>query len=104
MSKITEEEIQKYIKPRNPDTGVDAITEEDLRKIDKDKLKKLKTEPYGPYSYLVDVDTNERLYYRYWQYVPCKKTLNKPSFAGRQFALGIVVDEIIFSDGVWFQL
>ena len=99
MNRLTEEEIQKYIKEANSDTGVKAITREMLEKIDLDTVRdfvrdgdRLKT-PEGEQVYKLERFTPRSGSYAF-----------KPSFAGSQILIGkeLGTRELYFSDGRWF--
>lgn len=97
MSKLTIEEIEKYIKPANEETGVKAITREMLEAIDLDNVREvvrdgdfIKT-PEGVTTYKLDRFTPRSGSYAF-----------KPSFAGSQVLLGREGRELHFSNGRWF--
>lgn len=97
MKKLTDEEINKYLLPKNNETGVDAITKDMLKQIDKSELEIL----YREGDFLIDSRGCAK--YKYDSFTPkAWSHYLKPSFAGRQFALGMVDGEIIFSNGQWF--
>ena len=99
MNKLTEQEILKYIKPRNGATGVDGITREELEAIDLDSVPEvIKAGNEGKIFGL----NGEKLY-KYDNFTPrANSHYFKPSFAGRQVLLGRTGRELHFSNGRWF--
>jgi len=97
MNKLTAEEANKYIKPANKSTGVDAITKESLENIDLDKVPEVVKhrdrirDTEGVQLYKLDRFTPRSGSYAF-----------KPSFAGRQVLLGKSGRDLFFSDGRWF--
>ena len=97
MTKLTEEEIQKYIKPENKSTGVDAITYEMLASIDIDKVPLLTRNEDV-------VTTSAGVKFKLDRFIPrIGSYFFKPSFAGTQVLIGKYADgTLLFSNGVWF--
>ena len=97
MNKLTEEEILNYIKPRNKNTSVDAITREFLEGIDLDTVQEVSIKD----DVMLD-DQGKRLF-ELDRFTPCAGTTYfKPSFAGRQLLLGKQGRKLWFSNGRWF--
>lgn len=105
MRKLSEEEIEKYIKARNPSTGVDAITRERLESLDLDtvptEVAKFRDTVTGEPGILF----SDGLAYKRDSFIPRSgSTYFKPAFAGRQMLLGVLKSgTLLFSDGVWFS-
>lgn len=97
MNKLTSAEINKYVKPANGSTGVDAITKEDLENIDLDKVREVVR--YGDRIR----DTEGVQIYKLDRFTPRSGSYAfKPSFAGRQVLLGKNGRDLFFSNGRWF--
>lgn len=98
MNRLTDEEIKKYIKEKNRETGVDGITEERLRSIDLDNVPEVIDQ--GLYI----KDKNDKIIYKYDSFTPKAGSIYlKPSFAGDQVLMGRVGRELLFSNGRWFS-
>lgn len=96
MNKLTEQEIQSYLKPRNKEAGIHAITREMLQDIDLDKVSELTRD--GDRLLL-----NGVIAYKLDRFAPRAGSYAfKPSFAGSQVLLGRVGRTLYFSNGVWF--
>lgn len=99
MNKLTEDEIASLIKPRDPKTGVDEITEEMARAVDLDALHELTRSPTQEDEYIAGGALYKRDYF-----APRAGTVYmKPAFAGRQVLIGKMGRRPIFSNGVWFS-
>ena len=104
MRKLTEEQIQRYIKPAQKlgrYKWVEEISEERLRKIDLDAVPKfVRRYIYEPTGEMGIVMSNG---FRYKCEANALKA-NMPSYSGRQILIGLDQSgELIFSDGVWFD-
>lgn len=102
MRKLTEEQIQKMITPRNEKTGVSAITREMLEAIDLDSLPKSVRETRSMGGDFALVFDNGACYSRDRFQPRVGSYAFKPSFAGSQILLGLHNDKPLFSNGVWF--
>ena len=97
-NKLTEAEIRKYILPANTYSGIDEITESDLRAIDLDNVQEVEL------SFDVIKNLEGRILYRRGDFVPKAGSIYlKPSFAGRQVIMGRTGRELHFSNGIWFM-
>lgn len=97
MKRLTKEEIQEYILPKNARTGVDAITEAMLSDIDLDSVPLLTRDGN------VVIDSNGARY-KFDSFTPVSGSYAfKPSFAGRQILIGKYPNgKLLFSNGRWF--
>ena len=97
MKRLTKEEMQRYIKPKNIRTGVEAITEEMLCSIDLDVVDVITREGNT-------VKTSDGAKYKFDSFTPRSDSYAfKPSFAGRQILIGKFENgELLFSNGRWF--
>ncbi len=96
MNRLTEEEIAMHIKPRDKDTGVEAITREMLESIDLDTVPEIERTRWG------DICVNG-YHYNYDSFIPrAGSHAFKPSFAGAQVLIGKEGRILIFSNGRWF--
>ena len=105
-NKLTEEEIKEYIRTENYKTGVNGITEEDLKKIRLNKVRQIKIEYSSHYGedVVCDLKTGKVLY-KYDAFTPKAGSIYlKPSFAGRQVLMGRIGRKLYFSNGQWFSL
>lgn len=102
MNKLTDEEIKKYIKTANKNTGVKAITEKDLKNIDLDEVPEIIfPDVLVDGSIITDLNGVQR--FKYDSFIPRVGSIYfKPSFAGRQVLMGRVGRKLYFSDGRWF--
>jgi len=104
MKKLTEDQMELLVKPRNQETGVNAITREMLDKIDIDEVpfvvRRFKNYT-GDDSVLM---SDGRAYHRD-RFTPKSGSYAfKPSFAGRQILIGKQENgRLIFSNGIWFS-
>jgi len=97
MNKLTEEEINKYIIPKNHTTGVDAITREYLEQIDLDEV------PVVTRKYDRIMDADGKQLFKLDRFTPCANSYAfHPYFAGRQILMGREGRELYFSNGRWF--
>ena len=97
MEQLTEQEIIKYLKPRNNSTGVDAITQEDLAKIDLNSVREVVKKHHRIFS------SDGDQIFKFDSFTPRSESYAfKPSFAGRQVLIGREGRELYFSDGRWF--
>ena len=96
--RLTDEEIEKYIKPKNEKTGVDAITKEMLSALDLDKVMEVVRD--GDY---IRTKEGEQIF-KLDRFTPRSNSYAfKPSFAGSQILMGREGRELYFSNGVWFS-
>lgn len=101
MDKLTQDEIDLYIKPANSAIGVKAITESDLLEIDLDEVTEINQPSFFDGSYITDKKGNKL--FKYDSFCPRAGSIYlKPSFAGRQILMGRVGRKLFFSDGRWF--
>ena len=98
MNKLTKNEIEKYIKKPNKETGVKGITREYLELIDLDKVPDIiefKSKEY--------IKNSQGESFRYDNFTPRSKSYCfKPSFGGSQVLMGKIDRELYFSNGRWF--
>lgn len=99
MNLLTKDEIDKYIKTANRETGVDEISREKLERLDLDTVPDV----VSRIGCVIKTSSGES--YNYDSFTPkANSTYLKPSFAGRQIAIAKQGREVIFSNGRWFQL
>lgn len=104
MKRLTEEQINLLVKPRNPKTGVDAITREMLEAIDLDELPTIVRHfrcPTGDSGILF----SDGRAYSQDRFTPRAGSIYfKPSFAGRQVLMGIGGNGLPkYSNGIYFS-
>lgn len=98
MNKLTEEEINLYIKQRDNDCEIDGITREYLECIDLDKVPEVEKR----YDRIFNKDGEQLYKLDYFTPRPNSYAF-KPSFAGRQVLLGKEGRKLYFSNGRWFS-
>ena len=102
MNKLTEEEIVKYIKAPNRETGVKGITRERLESKDLDDVREIIV-PNQMLDGSFITDTDGKKLFKYDSFTPRAGSYAfKPSFAGDQILMGRVGRKLYFSDGRWF--
>ena len=104
MNKLTKDEIKLYIKSEDEETGVKAITEDYLRKINLDEVPEISLP-----EMLIDgaciSDLMGKPLYKYDSFTPIGNShYFKPSFAGTQVLMGRVGRKLYFSNGRWFMI
>ena len=102
MNGLTNDEVLLYIIERNHITGVDGITENDLKKINLDEIREIIVPRITiDGDFIADINGNK--IFKYDDFIPkVRSTYLKPSFAGRQILMGKVGRKLYFSNGQWF--
>ena len=97
MNKLTEDEILKYICEENKETGVRAITRQQLESIDLDTI------PDVVEKYTYSIKNSDGITYIYDSFTPRAGVYAWcPSFAGSQYAIAKEGRNIIFTNGRGF--
>ena len=97
MNKLTDEEIEIYIRPANKSTGVKSITREMLEAVDLDNVREVVRD--GDFIKTLE---GEKIY-KLDRFTPRSGSYAfKPSFAGSQVLIGREGRKLHFSDGRWF--
>lgn len=104
MKKLTDDQISKLKRPYNKETGVNAITEEMLRKVDIDSIPTVIHE-YKDYCKETALLMSNGMSYKRDRFTPRSGSYAfKPSYAGGQILIGKFDDDsLIYSNGVWFS-